>query len=147
MSRGSINKVVLIGNLGADPEVRFTAGGAQVANLRLATSEHWQDKKGERQERTEWHRIVLWRRLAEIAGQYLKKGSKVYVEGKLQTRIWDDAKGQKHYATEIIAQTLEMLDIQGEGPADLDMSYGGGANDSAVSRSADRLTTEEDLPF
>ena len=104
-------------------------------------------RRGERQERTEWHRIVLWRRLAELVGQYLKKGSKVYVEGKLQTRTWDDAKGQKHYATEIIAQTLEMLDSQSGGPADLDMSYGGGANDNTVSRSADRFTTEEDLPF
>ena len=105
MSRGSINKVVLIGNLRADPEVRFTAGGAQVANLRLATSEHWQDKKGERQERTEWHRVVCFERLAEICGQYLRKGSRIYIEGSLRTRSWEQD-GQKRYATEIIGREM-----------------------------------------
>ena len=89
----SLNKVLLIGNLGSDPETRFTPSGAQVANFSLATSESWNDKDGQRQERTEWHRIVLWRRLAEIAGQYLKKGSKVYIEGKLQTRSWGRSAG------------------------------------------------------
>lgn len=123
MSRGSINKVILIGNLGADPEVRFTPGGAQVANFNMATSESWNDKSGERKERAEWHRIVLWRRLAEIAGQYLKKGSRVYIEGKLQTRTWEDQKGQKRYITEVVGNTLELLDSAG-GPAELDMEYG-----------------------
>ena len=147
MSRGSRNKVISVGNLGADPEVRFTAAGAQVANFRMATSEHWQDKNGERQERTEWHRIVLWRHLGEIAGQYLKKGSKVCVEGKLQTRTWDDAKGQTHYTTEIIAQNLEMLNGQSGEPADLNMTYGRGADEITVSRTVNRSKAEDDLPF
>ncbi len=105
----SLNKVLLIGNLGSDPETRFTPSGAQVANFNLATSESWNDKNGQRQERTEWHRIVLWRRLAEIAGQYLKKGSKIYIEGKLQTRSWEDQQGQKRQTTEIVANTMKML--------------------------------------
>ena len=113
MSRGCVNKVVLIGNLGADPEVRFTPSGVQVVSLTLATSESWNDKNGERQERTEWHRLVLWRKLAEIADQFLKKGSKIYVEGKLQTRSWDDQKGQKRYVTEVVVNNLEMLDGAG----------------------------------
>ena len=147
MSRGSINKVLLIGNLGDDPELRFTASGTQVANFSLATSETWQDKNGERQERTEWHRIVLWRRLAEIAGQYLKKGSKVYIEGKLQTRSWDDQKGQKHYSTEVVANSMELLDGS-SGPADLDMNYGRGQG-AAVQHSMARAAVgaDEDLPF
>jgi len=123
MSRGTINKVILIGNLGSDPELRFTPSGTQVANFSLATTESWTDKNGERQERTEWHRIVLWRRQAEIAGQYLKKGSKVYVEGKLQTRNWEDQKGQRHYMTEVVATSMEMLD-SAAGPAELDMDFG-----------------------
>ena len=110
MSRGCVNKVVLIGNLGADPEVRFTPSGVQVVSATLATSESWNDKNGERQERTEWHRLVLWRKLAEIADQFLKKGSKIYVEGKLQTRSWDDQKGQKRYVTEVVVNNIEMLD-------------------------------------
>ena len=105
----SLNKVLLIGNLGSDPETRFTPSGAQVANFSLATSESWNDKNGQRQERTEWHRIVLWQRLAEIAGQYLKKGSKIYIEGKLQTRSWEDQQGHKRQATEIVANTMKML--------------------------------------
>lgn len=147
MSRGSTNKVILVGNVGADPEVRFTAGGTRVAHFSMATSEQWQDKKGKRQERTEWHRVVLWRRLAEITGQYVKKGSKVYIEGKLQTRAWEDAEGQKHYTTEIIAYNIEMLDIQGGGPAELDMSYGRGSDESAVPRGVERRVAEDDLPF
>ena len=110
MSKGSVNKVILIGNLGSDPELRFTPSGVQVANFSLATSESWTDKAGERQERAEWHRIVLWRRLAEVAGQYLKKGSKIYIEGKLQTRSWEDQNGQKRYTTEVVANSMEMLE-------------------------------------
>ena len=117
MSRGSVNKGVLIGNLGADPEVRFTPSGVQVVSATLATSEGWNDKNGERQERTEWHRLVLWRKLAEIADQYLKKGSKIYVEGKLQTRSWDDQKGHKRYVTEVVVNNLEMLEGAGGPPA------------------------------
>jgi single-strand DNA-binding protein len=123
MSRGTVNKVVLIGNLGADPEIRFTPGGAQVASFNLATTESWTDRKGESQERTEWHRIVMWRRLAEIAGQYLKKGKRIYLEGKLQTRTWEDQKGQRRYITEIVASSMEMLDSPA-GPAELDLEYG-----------------------
>lgn len=115
MARG-VNKVILIGNLGSDPEVRYTPDGAPVANVSLATSESWNDRNtGERQERTEWHRLVLWRKLAEIAGQYLKKGARIYVEGKLQTRSWDDQSGQKRYATEIVVNDMQMLDSRGEG--------------------------------
>ena len=110
MARG-VNKVILIGNLGADPEVRQTPSGVPVVNVNLATSESWTDKTtGDRQERTEWHRLTLWRKLAEIAGQYLKKGSKIYVEGKLQTRSWDAEDGQKRYSTEVVVDDLQMLD-------------------------------------
>ena len=114
MARG-VNKVILIGNLGGDPEVRYTPNGAAVANVSLATNESWTDRSGERQERTEWHRLVLWSKLAEIAGQYLRKGSKVYVEGRLQTRSWDDQSGQKRYTTEVVVNDMQMLDGRGEG--------------------------------
>ena len=115
MARG-VNKVILIGNLGSDPEVRYTPDGVPVANFNLATSESWNDRNtGERQERTEWHRLVLWRKLAEIASQYLKKGSRIYVEGKLQTRSWDDQSGQKRYTTEVVVNDMQMLDSRGEG--------------------------------
>lgn len=114
MARG-VNKVILIGNLGGDPEVRYTPSGAAVVNVNLATNESWTDRSGERQERTEWHRLVLWSKLAEIAGQYLRKGSKVFVEGRLQTRSWDDQGGQKRYTTEVVVNDLQMLDGRGEG--------------------------------
>ena len=147
MSRGCVNKVVLIGNLGADPEIRFTPSGVQVASANLATSESWNDKSGERHERTEWHRLVLWRKLAEIAGQYLKKGSKIYVEGKLQTRNWDDQKGQRHYVTEVVVNNLEMLDGSG-GPAELDMAYAGAKEEqAAVPVAAGIQEGGDDLPF
>lgn len=113
MARG-INKVILIGNLGQDPEVRFTPSGTAVANLNLATSDTWMDKQtGQRQERTEWHRIVLFNKTAEIAQQYLKKGAKVYIEGRLQTRKWQDQNGQDKYSTEIVANDMQMLDSRG----------------------------------
>ena len=115
MARG-VNKVILIGNLGSDPEVRYTPDGVPVANVNLATTESWNDRNtGERQERTEWHRLVLWRRQAEVAQQYLKKGSRIYVEGKLQTRSWDDQSGQKRYTTEVVVFDMQMLDSRGEG--------------------------------
>jgi single-strand DNA-binding protein len=116
MARG-VNKVILIGNLGRDPEVRYTPNGVAVANITVATSEGWKDKQsGETQERTEWHRIVLFARLGEIAGEYLRKGSKVYIEGRLQTRKWQDkTSGQDRYTTEIIADSLQMLDSKGTG--------------------------------
>lgn len=113
MSRG-VNKVILVGNLGADPEVRYTQNSTAVANLSIATSETWKDKQtGEQREQTEWHRCVSYRRLAEICGEYLKKGSKVYVEGKLQTRKWQGQDGQDRYTTEIVIQEMQMLDSGG----------------------------------
>ena len=114
MSRG-INKVILIGNLGADPEIRYTLAGDAVATLRLATGESWKDRQtGEIVERTEWHRVILWRRLAEIAEQYLRKGSRIYIEGKLNTRKWQDSNGQDRYTTEIQANEMQMLDGRSE---------------------------------
>jgi single-strand DNA-binding protein len=118
----SLNKVMLIGNLGKDPEVKFTPGGMAVAKFTVATNERFKDKSGEWQDRTEWHSIVAWQRLAEIVGEYLKKGSKVYIEGRLQTSSWEDKQsGEKKYRTEIIANDLVMLSGRGEG--------GGGGGD------------------
>jgi single-strand DNA-binding protein len=105
----SINKVILIGNLGKDPELRYTPGGAAVVNFPIATNERWKDKEGNPQERTEWHNIVLWGRLAEIANDYLRKGSPVYIEGRLQTRSWDDRDGNKRYTTEIVGIQMQLL--------------------------------------
>lgn len=136
MSRGGVNKVILIGNLGSDPEVKYTTSGVPVANVTLATNESWTDKNGERQERTEWHRLVIWRKTAEIVGQYLRKGSKIYVEGRLETRSWEDQSGQKKYTTEVVVNDLQMLDSRGEssdrGPVESgppipdEPSFGGG---------------------
>ena len=109
-----INKVILVGRLGADPEVKTIAQGSTVASLNLATSENWTDKNGQRQEKTEWHRIVVWGKLAEICGKHLTKGRQIYVEGRLQTRQWDDKQGQKRYTTEIVATTVQFLGAQGE---------------------------------
>jgi single-strand DNA-binding protein len=115
MARG-INKVILIGNLGQDPETRTTPGGATVTNIRIATSETWKDKvSGEMKEQTEWHGIVMWNRLGEIAAEYLHKGSKVYIEGRLQTRKWQDKQGNDRYTTEIVANDMQMLDGRGGG--------------------------------
>lgn len=113
MAHRGINKVILIGNLGADPEMRYTPQGAAVCTFNMATNETWTDTAGEKQERTEWHRIVAWRRLAEFCSEYLKKGSKIYVEGRLQTRSWEDQNGVKRYATEIVARDIQMLDSRG----------------------------------
>jgi len=125
MARG-INKVILIGNLGADPETRYMPSGGAVTNLRLATSENWKDKNtGEMQERTEWHRVVLFGKLAEIAAEYVRKGSKVYIEGRLQTRKWQDKEGRDNYSTEIVANDMQMLDSRGGG-APPGTSEGGG---------------------
>jgi single-strand DNA-binding protein len=116
-SMAGVNKVILIGNLGADPEVRYTPSGSAVANFRIATSEQWTDKAGEKQERTEWHRIVAWGRTGEICGEYLHKGKQVYVEGRLQTRAWEDRDGNKRYTTEVVAQTVKMLGSPGREPS------------------------------
>ena len=110
MARRGVNKVILIGNVGTDPELKYTTNGAGVSNFSVATNETWMDKNtNERQEKTEWHRIVAWGRLAEICNQYLKKGSKVYIEGRLQTRSWEGQDGQKRYTTEIVAGEMQML--------------------------------------
>lgn len=109
MATKGVNKVILVGNLGNDPEVRYMPNGNAVANLSLATSESWKDQQGQVQERTEWHRLVMYRRLGEIAGEYLKRGSQIYVEGKLQTRKWQDQQGQDQYTTEIIVDQMQML--------------------------------------
>ena len=123
MARG-INKVIIVGNLGNDPEVRYGSNGAAIANLSVATSDSWKDKNtGEQVEKTEWHRIVMFNRLGEIAGEYLRKGSKVYIEGKLQTRKWQDQSGQDRYTTEIVASEMQMLDSRGD-----NMSQGGGGS-------------------
>ncbi len=110
MARSGINKVILVGNLGKDPDMRYTAGGDAVANLSIATSESWNDNQtGEKKEKTEWHRVVFFRRIAEVCGEYLKKGSSVYIEGSLRTRDWEDDQGNKRYTTEIIGREMQML--------------------------------------
>ena len=111
-----VNKVILVGNLGANPEMRFTQGGQAVANLRIATSERWTDRNGQKQETTEWHRVVVFGKQAEIVGQYLTKGRQVYIEGRLQTRQWQDQQGQKRYTTEVVAQRVQMWGGRGERP-------------------------------
>src|SRR5579862_4429706 len=140
MARG-VNKVILIGNIGRDPEVRYTPNGLAVANITIATSEVWKDKQsGENQERTEWHRIVLYQRLAEIAGEYLRKGSKIYIEGRLQTRKWQDKNGLDRYTTEIIADSMQMLDSKGGSSAQADT---GGSYEKPAAAST---TTAEAAP-
>ncbi len=158
MARG-INKVILIGNLGADPETRAMPSGTTVANLRVATSESWRDKQsGEQQERTEWHRVALFGRLAEIAGEYLRKGSQVYIEGSLRTRKWQDKQGNERYSTEIIGNDLQMLGGRGGGGAAAapgggveSGSRGGGApsfQEESTSSGASRGDDfDDDIPF
>jgi single-strand DNA-binding protein len=150
----SVNKVILIGNLGKDPEVKYTPSGTPVAKLTLATNERFKDKGGEWQDRTEWHNVVLWQRLAEIAGEYLKKGSKVYIEGRLQTRSWEDKNtNQKRYMTEVVGNDLVLLGGRGESSAD----DGGRARSTSASHFDQRTPepepaaagpiTDEDIPF
>lgn len=150
MARG-VNKVILVGNLGKDPEVRYAATGAAIANITVATSESWKDKQtGENVERTEWHRVVFYQRLAEIVGEYLRKGSKVYIEGRLQTRKWQDKNtGQDRYTTEIIAENMQMLDSKG-GTASTSSSdsYEKPAAAMAMADSAPSLESfDDDIPF
>ena len=141
--RKGINKVILIGNLGQDPDVRYMPNGNAVANVTLATSDSWKDKNtGETQERTEWHRVVFFRRLGEIVGEYCKKGSKIYVEGRLQTRKWQDKNGQDRYTTEIIADQMQMLDGRGSGGSS--SHAGNGAQPTQPAPDAD---FDDDLPF
>ncbi|VAW34449.1 Single-stranded DNA-binding protein [hydrothermal vent metagenome] len=138
-----INKVILIGNLGADPEIRYTQSGTPVVNFRIATTERWKDKDGQQQEQTEWHNIVAWKRLAEICGEYLAKGSKVYIEGKLQTRKWQDQNGNDRYTTEIIAKDMKMLSPRGT----TDNSNQGGGGDYQDLPPEPPHGTGEDVPF
>lgn len=141
MSNG-VNKVFIIGNLGADPEIKYTQAGSPVANLSIATSESWKDKNsGDQQEKVEWHRVVMFSRLAEIAEQYLKKGSKIFVEGKLQTRDWEDSEGEKRYTTEVVAREMTMLDSRSGGVAQADTPKN--END----KPKDKDNFEEDIPF
>jgi single-strand DNA-binding protein len=129
----SVNKVILIGNLGRDPETRYTTGGDAITNLNIATSEQWKDKNGEKQEKTEWHRVVLFGRQAEIAGEYLKKGRSVYIEGRLQTRKYTDKDGVEKYSTEIVGDRMQLLGSRegSGGGGDADFSGGGGAGRSS----------------
>lgn len=151
----SLNRVQLIGNLTRDPELRQIPGGQTVATLSVATNFSWTDQSGNRQEKAEYHNVVLWRKLAEIAGQYLKKGSKIYVEGRIQTRDWEGEDGVKRYRTEIVAENLIMLDRKGDMGGSSEPSYGGGLKKPAQDNSAADVVamnavddvTIDDLPF
>jgi single-strand DNA-binding protein len=152
----SVNKVILVGRLGKDPETRYTGSGQAVCNFSLATDESYKDRNGERQKRTEWHRVVVWAKLAEICQQYLKKGSLIYVEGRIQSRQWDDkATGQKRYATEIIANGMKMLGSkgdsggsggQGSAPHAADAEFNQSGGDEGVSAPGPEIS-DEDIPF
>jgi single-strand DNA-binding protein len=152
MARG-VNKVILVGNLGKDPEVRYSPNGQAVANVTIATSESWKDKNtGDKQERTEWHRIVFFGRLAEIAGEYLKKGSQIYIEGRLQTRKWQDKEGKDRYTTEIVAAEMQMLGSRGGAGMPSEPAHEtAGAPEPAVARSgggkAAGADFDDDIPF
>ncbi len=135
----SVNKVILIGNLGRDPETRYTTGGDAVTNLRLATTETWKDKSGEKQEKTEWHTVVLFGRQAEIAGEYLKKGRSVYIEGRLQTRKYTDKEGQERYSTEVVGDRMQLLGSareggSGSGGGDAEFAGGSGSGGTSAAR-------------
>lgn len=144
----SINKVILIGRLGRDPEVRSTPSGATVAKFSIATDEKFTDRSGERQERTEWHNIVAWAKLAEICGQYLKKGKLVYIEGSLRTDSWDDKEtGQKKYRTEIVARDMKMLDRKGDDEGGGGSWSGGGGGRSSGPASSGPDVDDDDVPF
>ena len=160
----SVNKVILLGNLGRDPETRYTTGGDAVTNLNIATSEQWKDKSGEKQERTEWHRVVLFGRQAEIAGEYLKKGRSVYIEGRLQTRKYTDKDGVEKYSTEIVGDRMQLIGGSREGGGGGDVEFGssgaapsrretagaaaagaGGGKGGAAKKNVDDF--DDDIPF
>ncbi|MDA0747871.1 MAG: single-stranded DNA-binding protein [bacterium] len=172
MARRGVNKVILIGNVGADPELRYTPSGAAVTNFNMATNENWTDNSGEKQERTEWHRIVVWGRLAEICNQYLRKGSKVYIEGRLQTRSWEGQDKQKRYTTEVVARDMQILDSrddvdtggsyaanesggqgqgqgqkQGQGQGQKQGSSGSSGSGSSFDAEPPPYNADDDLPF
>ncbi len=154
MARG-VNKVILIGNLGADPDTKYTASGTAITNISIATKDSWKDKQtGENQERTEWHRVVFFNRLAEIAGEYLRKGSQVYVEGRLQTRKWQDQNGQDRYSTEIVGNEMQMLGSrEGGGVPRTSPPPSGGFRDKQPAQpkqaapATDDGFTDDDIPF
>lgn len=144
----SVNKVILVGRLGKDPEIRSTPGGTSVAKFSLATDDRYTDKNGEKQERTEWHNIVAFSKLAEICGQYLKKGKLVYIEGSIRTDSWDDKEsGQKRYRTEIVANQMQMLDRKGDENGGSGGGYAGAARKGAAATTAAPAEEEEDVPF
>ena len=150
---GSVNKVILVGNLGRDAELRYTPGGAAVATLNLATTETWNDKEGQKQEKTEWHRVILWGKQAETLNQYLQKGKQIYVEGRLQTRQWDDKDGNKRYTTEIKADRITLLGgggggARGAGGASAEYSgRGGGGGGGQMDEPPVEPITDDDIPF
>ena len=155
----SVNKVIIIGNLGRDPETRYMPDGGAICNISVATTDKWKDKNGEMQEKTEWHRVAFFGKLAEIAGEYLKKGSQVYVEGRLQTRKWQDKDGQDKYSTEIVANQMQMLGSRqgsGGGAGRAAETGSGGGEEGASSRPASKAPAksggkfddfEDDIPF
>jgi single-strand DNA-binding protein len=148
---GSVNKVILVGNLGRDVELRYTPGGTAMATLNMATTEVWNDKSGQRQEKTEWHRVVLWGKTAETLAEYLLKGRQVYVEGRLQTRQWDDRDGNKRYTTEIRSDRVVLLGGRGAGPGGMSPQAGGQRGDRpeqpAPAPDEGGELTEDDIPF
>jgi single-strand DNA-binding protein len=145
---GSVNKVILVGNLGRDAELRYTPGGAAVATLNMATTEVWNDKAGQRQEKTEWHRVVLWGKSAESLAEYLTKGKQIYVEGRLQTRQWDDKDGNKRYTTEIRGDRIVLLGGGGGGGRGASMDRGGDSmGGHAPGPDASEPLTDDDIPF
>ncbi len=148
MARG-VNKAIILGSLGQDPDIRYTAGGAAVANISIATNEQWKDKEsGEMQERTEWHRVVFFGRLAEIVGEYLRKGSQVYVEGRIQTRKWQDKEGKDRYTTEIVANEMQMLGSKSGGTAaSFDQSPQPQQSAPATSGGSSNDDFDDDIPF
>ena len=159
MAGSGVNKVILIGNLGKDPEVRYTPGGQAVANFTIATNENWTDKQGQKQERTEWHRIVVWGKAAENCGEYLSKGRQVYIEGRLQTREWTNKEGAKQYTTEVVANQVVFLSGgergQGRGagrsgsaaPSDDFGAPPPGVDESSSGGGSPPKSTEDDIPF
>jgi single-strand DNA-binding protein len=148
----SVNKVILVGNLGKDPEVRYMPSGEAITNITVATTDTWKDKSGEKQERTEWHRVAFFSKLAEIAGEYLKKGSQVYIEGRLQTRKWQDKDGHDRYTTEIVADRMQMLGSRSGGGntfevVDREPAATGGAAKPARKTGGEFDDFEDDIPF
>lgn len=147
MARG-VNKVILVGNLGQDPEIKYMPSGQAVCNITIATSESWNDKtSGEKVEKTEWHRVVFFRRLAEIAGEYLRKGSQVYIEGRLQTRKWQDQSGNDRYTTEIVANEMQMLGGKGGGVASMPDSSSPASQPEPATAGSSSDDFDDDIPF